>query len=134
MSRSANDVYLSKEQELYFQKLHDLYEAEEYEKLYRISKQAWDQAYQIYTHTQEQQPFYIVLMVVQVHERAQTHLCQFMLVKKSKNTGERIKHSLVWFCDKAHRVFKLATDLCDLSNLKHWGDRTPPSPGLMMLE
>lgn len=133
MSRSAK-FYLSKDQEKYYQLLHDLYHAEELAKLPDLVKNTWKQARDIYNHTKSLKPFYIVLMVVQVHERTQDHLCQFMVVTNTKNTGEKIPNSLVWFCDKSRNIFSLATDLCDISPMKHWGEKTLPSPSEKMLE
>lgn len=118
----------------YIEKLYDLFEAEEKAQLPGLCKDVVDKAEAIYRHTNDENPFYIVLMVVQVHERAQNFLCQFALVKNAKNTGQKLKNCLVWFCDKKRGIFKLATELCDLSPPKHWGERTLPNASSMTLE
>lgn len=117
-----------------FQKLYDLYDEEEKQNITPLAQYTWGQAKLIYDHTNETKPFYIIFMVLPVHERSQQHLCKFAVVKNAKNSGHIIKNSLVWFCHKPKGIFKLATDLCDVTPLKHWNDKILPSASTKTLE
>lgn len=133
-SLSKKNFKFSLKQLKEYEKLHDLYDAEEKAQVPFLAKYAWDTAKEIFNHTQCEKPFYILLMVMTVHERSQKHLCQFAVIKNTNHDGSKIQNSLVWFCDKSKKIFRLETQLCDLSPHKHWGEKTPPSTGIMTLE
>lgn len=129
MSLTAKNPFPTKEHERLYQWLDDAYHDEEFAKVPILAREAWDKAYAIYQASEDKKPFYILLMVMPVHARAQTHLCQFAKLsnpKKEKQCGP-IKNCLVWFCDKRRGVFALAKELCDLSQPQGWGRLNPPS-------
>lgn len=134
MSRSRNLPELPKFVFDDVEKLAELYIREEMSQANHLARYAQQKAKELFDAVDEQKPFYILLMVVQVHERAQKHICQFAVVKNAKNDGSRIPNSLVWYCDKPKKIFKLAKDLSDFTPLKHWGDKTLSSASTKTLE
>lgn len=116
------------------EKLTELYIREEMQQVNPLAQYAQQKAKELFDAVDEKKPFYILLMVVQVHERTQKHICQFMIVKNAKSDGNKIPNSLVWYCDKTKNIFKLAKDLSDFSPLKHWGDKTLSSASSKTLE
>lgn len=94
--------------------LYDAYEREEFDQAEVISRAVWCQARQIFESLDRKTPYFLIFMARKVFERSQSIACTFAICPFRKDTGERIKDSLVWFCDKPKGVFRLATDLCDL--------------------
>lgn len=106
---------ITKEAERDFFQLYDYYEREEFDQAEDMAKSVWVQAKQIYHGLEREAPYFLIFMVRPVFERFQTIACTFAICPYKRDTGTKIKNSLVWYCDKPRGVFKLATDLCDLS-------------------
>lgn len=94
--------------------LYSLYEYEEYQNAERAMCEVWKEAQRIFQNEKRDTPYFLIFMMRPVSERCQTLICTFAICPYTKDRGDRIQDSLVWYCDKPKGVFKLATDLCDL--------------------
>lgn len=106
---------ITKEVECDLFNLYEHYEREEFENASEMAKSVWLQAKQIYADLNKDTPYFLIFMVRPVFERFQTIACTFAICPYKRDTGMKLKDSLVWYCDKPRGVFKLVTDLCDLT-------------------
>lgn len=116
MSLSPKNLFLpriTKEAEEDFLNLYALYEYEEFQNAEHAMREVWNQANYIFQNEKRDAPYFLIFMMRPVSEKCQALLCTFAICPYTKDRGDRIKDSLVWYCDKQKGVFKLATDLCD---------------------
>lgn len=95
--------------------LYEYYEREEFNGADEVAKDVWTKAHQIFQDVNRDTPYFLIFMMRPVFERFQTIACTFAICPYKRDTGTKIKDSLVWFCNKPRGVFKLVTELCDLS-------------------
>lgn len=105
---------ITKQLEKDFFTLHSLYENEEIENVKPVIQAVWDRANYIFQNENRDAPYYLIFMMRPLSDRFQTMVCKFAIFPSINSTGEPVKDCLVWYCDKKNRVFKLATELCDL--------------------